>query len=173
MSDFKKALEHVLQNEGGYVNDPMDRGGETNYGITWRTAKEFGYEGSMKDIPMDVVERIYRTQYWDKLCCNTIAFFHTELASKVFDTGVNVGVSRAGKWLQTSINLLNRNPLDDLYIDGVIGAKTEAALSALDTRDFRILLLLFKSFQGNHYITLALKDDTQRRFIRGWIQRAL
>lgn len=173
MSAFKQALEHVLKNEGGYVNDPLDRGGETNYGITWRTAKEFGYEESMRDIPMGVVEQIYRTLYWDKLACNTIAFFDTQLASKVFDTAVNVGVSRAGKWLQMSINLLNRDPRDDLYVDGVIGSKTESALSNIHPRDFRILLLLFKSFQGNHYITLALKDTTQRRFIRGWIDRAL
>ena len=34
MADFNKAIDKVLVNEGGYVNDPNDAGGETKFGIS-------------------------------------------------------------------------------------------------------------------------------------------
>ncbi|MCW8621188.1 glycosyl hydrolase 108 family protein, partial [Acinetobacter baumannii] len=48
---FQTALKRVLQHEGGYINHPSDPGGETNYGITKSVARQYGYKGSMKDIP--------------------------------------------------------------------------------------------------------------------------
>ena len=56
--DFKSALKIVLLFEGGYVNDPLDTGGETNFGITKRVAQENGYNEDMKSIPMDFVSSL-------------------------------------------------------------------------------------------------------------------
>ena len=44
-------IDHVLDVEGGYVNDPDDPGGATNHGITEREARAYGYEGAMRDLP--------------------------------------------------------------------------------------------------------------------------
>ena len=35
-TQFDEIIDHVLEHEGGYVNDPKDLGGETKYGITKR-----------------------------------------------------------------------------------------------------------------------------------------
>ena len=37
MAEFKLAIPRVITNEGGYVNDPDDPGGETKYGISKRS----------------------------------------------------------------------------------------------------------------------------------------
>ena len=36
MKSYEEIIEQVLHHEGGYVNDPTDLGGETNFGITKR-----------------------------------------------------------------------------------------------------------------------------------------
>lgn len=49
MSDeFNRFINRVLSHEGGYVNHPKDPGGETNWGITKRTAMANGFNGSMR-----------------------------------------------------------------------------------------------------------------------------
>lgn len=67
---FQDALKRVLQHEGGYVDHPSDPGGETNFGITKAVARNYGYSGSMRNIPADVVEKIYKNQYWDAMSCD-------------------------------------------------------------------------------------------------------
>ena len=71
---FQEALKRVLQHEGGYVNHPSDPGGETNYGITKSVARQYGFKGSMKVIPMDIVEKIYKDQYWNAMSCDSFPF---------------------------------------------------------------------------------------------------
>lgn len=47
------AIGATLNLEGGYVNDPVDPGGETNHGVTIGTARDFGFEGAMIDLKRD------------------------------------------------------------------------------------------------------------------------
>lgn len=98
-SNYAVCLKEILKHEGGYVNHPSDPGGETNYGITKATAKANGYTGSMRSIPMSVVERIYAGKFW-----NTPYYTGDTLAAGVdlatFDFGVNSGPSRAGSYLK-------------------------------------------------------------------------
>jgi lysozyme family protein len=88
--NYAACLRIILQNEGGYVNNPKDPGGETNYGITKRTARDHGYTGNMHDIPMSVVERIYRESYWKG--CDALP---AGVDLCVFDFAVNSGPGRA------------------------------------------------------------------------------
>jgi lysozyme family protein len=101
-SNYRPCLKEVLKHEGGYINHPKDPGGETNFGVTKVVAREFGYTGPMRAIPMDVVENIYRNQYWrsgsgdcDKLVVGV------DLAT--FDFAVNSGPARAWKYLRASV----------------------------------------------------------------------
>jgi lysozyme family protein len=67
---FQDALKRVLKHEGGYIDHPSDPGGETNFGITKAVARNYGYSGSMRNIPADIVEKIYKNQYWDAMSCD-------------------------------------------------------------------------------------------------------
>jgi len=95
MIEFSKALKITLKHEGGYVNDPDDSGGETNYGITVSVAKNHGYTGSMKDISLSIVSEIYKKSYWDKLRLDNVD--SQVVGEKVFDMAVNMGTNRAGQ----------------------------------------------------------------------------
>ena len=65
MSKFDDAFEIIVGSEGGYSNDPNDPGGATRFGITEAVARANGYEGDMKDLPLDKAKSIYKAKYWD------------------------------------------------------------------------------------------------------------
>lgn len=91
-SNYPACLREVLRHEGGYANHPNDPGGPTMYGITQAVARENGYFGDMRKMPLSVAEQIYRPKYWDKVGGDALAF-GVDLA--VFDFGVNSGPARA------------------------------------------------------------------------------
>ena len=62
--NIEQYLEELIKREGGYVNNPADRGGATKYGITEAVARANGFKGNMKDLPLDVAKSIYRKNYW-------------------------------------------------------------------------------------------------------------
>lgn len=91
-SNYPACLAKILRYEGGYVDDPHDPGGETNYGITIATARASGYSGSMRAIPMDTVKQVYKKEFWDKIGGDALP---PGLDLCVFDYAVNSGVGRA------------------------------------------------------------------------------
>lgn len=103
--NFEKMLKFVLEKEGGYVNDPNDLGGETNKGITtatynaYRTRKGLKKQ-SVKYISDKEVKEIYYNNYFKASGADKID--NPVLASYVFDTAVNMGVSRAISFLKQS-----------------------------------------------------------------------
>lgn len=171
MELFKHALEHLLTIEGVYSDDAQDRGGETKYGITKATARDQGYTGPMKLMPIEKAEDIYYDLYWNKAKLDRIAEVNKLIALELFDSSVNCGVSRASKWLQRSINALRNRPVK---VDGHIGDKTIRSLSFLKhDLDHPTILKMLNVFQGMHYIQLCNADPTQKKFIRGWYRRVL
>lgn len=152
MSDFDKAFELLIGNEGGYVNNPKDPGGETNLGITKAVAVANGYTGDMRAMPKETAKWIYKKMYWDKLQCDQLPFV---VAFQLFDAGVNHGNSQAVKFLQRALSIVD---------DGVIGAKTIAAVSKLE--DLQIVML-FNAERIEFYTALK----TFSTFGKGWIRR--
>lgn len=59
-----KIIDKILVLEGGYVDDPADSGGATNFGITERVARANGYTGHMRDLPRSKAAHIYAEKYW-------------------------------------------------------------------------------------------------------------
>lgn len=59
--NIEKYLDELIKREGGYVNNPADRGGATKYGITQAVARENGWNGNMKDLPLDVPKLFTRS----------------------------------------------------------------------------------------------------------------
>lgn len=121
---FDKCFGQVLQNEGGYVNDPRDPGGRTNLGVTQRAWEAYVgapvTETFMRRLTPEQVRPFYKTQYWDKLRCDQLP---AGVDYAVFDLGVNSGVNKAAKTLQSIVGT---------FADGKIGPLTLAAASAAD-----------------------------------------
>ena len=98
---FDVALKYTLQFEGGYVNDPTDKGGQTNKGITKAVYDEYRTKNSLpiqsvKNISDKEVQDIYYKQYWLAAGCDKLS---DKLAIVTFDMAVNSGASRAKRYL--------------------------------------------------------------------------
>ena len=59
--NIEQYLDELIKREGGYVNNPADRGGATKYGITEAVARANGFKGNMKDLPLEVAKAIYKS----------------------------------------------------------------------------------------------------------------
>ena len=112
MAMFDRALQVILDSEGGYVDHPDDPGGKTRYGITERVARDHGYIGAMNVLPINTAAEIYRKSYWDACKCEELPW---PLNLYVFDAAVNQGVGAASKMLQKTLQTVQ---------DGAIGSTT-------------------------------------------------
>jgi lysozyme family protein len=173
---FERALAHTTGLEGGYSNHPSDSGGQTRYGITEKVARAFGYGGPMAELPFELATRIYKEQYWDPLLLDEVSSLSLPLAMELFDSAVNVGVPTASRWLQRSLNVLNRQQVDfgDVVVDGRVGRVTLAALRAYLTKrkseGETVLLRVLNSLQGAFYVELAERREKDEDFIYGWFR---
>ena len=62
-----KAINKIIEIEGGYVDHPDDGGGKTNWGITEIKAQEFGYYGDMRDLSRELAFQIYEKDFYEKI----------------------------------------------------------------------------------------------------------
>ena len=191
MADFEIAFDETMLFEGGYANDPDDQGGETYRGIArkfhgrwpgWsivdqlrlQSPERFKDELDQQAELQSLVKNFYRETFWAAIAGDRLSDQH--LANELFDTGVNQGSATAIKYLQESLNLLNRNQRDypDIAVDGKMGEATLGTLAQsleLDHGRSDALLKLLNLFQGMRYLEIARRDSTQRKFIRGWLKR--
>ena len=168
-----KIINEIIRVEGGYVNDPLDSGGETNFGITVATARANGYNGVMSSMPRSVAFDIYSTKYWDAVKADDIATLSEATAAEVVDTSVNMGPKRAGIFLQRSLNVLNdqSRAYADLVVDGAIGPATIRALTMyLARRDEETIVKMLNCLQGAYYVELAERREKDERFVYGWFK---
>ena len=161
--------------EGGYTNDPLDSGGETNFGVTKAVARAFGYEGAMSLMTREQAKMIYRKRYWDALYLDRIEAVAGAVAAEMFDTAVNMGTEVSGRFLQRCLNVLNQNGkmYADIQVDGRVGEMTIAALREYmrnrGAAGAVVLLRGLNSLQGARYIELAESRGKDERFVYGWL----
>ena len=173
----QKAIDEVISREGGYVNHPDDKGGETIYGITIAVARKYGYTGSMEDMPIEVAREIYEALYWDKLWLDKIGDYSPELAVYLFDFGVNSGTKRAAEHFQRLLNVLNNkeNHYSDIVADGYIGNKTMEALKGLHKRrgnhGVYVLAEALNALRIAFCVELSERKESQESFTFGWLTR--
>jgi len=126
-NNFAAALAHVLQSEGGYVNNPKDPGGMTNLGCTKAVWEAFvGHpvsEADMRALTPAAVAPLYKSKYWDRVAGDQLP---AGLDYAVFDASINSGPGRAAKWLQQAVGVA---------ADGAIGPATLAAVAAVPVQD--------------------------------------
>ena len=177
MSQLKQeVIGRIIDVEGGYVNDPDDSGGETNWGITERVARQNGYRGPMRDLPKNLAFAIYVKRYWHPLCLDQIEQLSPLIAEELADTGVNQGVHRAAETLQRALNALNNvgKLYGDIKIDGDIGPATLDALTRyLNSRGTEGEMVLHRGLnvlQGAFYFDLTERRQKDEKYLYGWLK---
>lgn len=173
---FDRLIGGVLGREGGYVNHPSDRGGETNWGITVGVARANGYTGHMLAMTRDQAVAIYRRKYWVAPGFDKVAAHSEAVAEELFDTGINMGQAVAAIYLQRLLNGLNRKGKDyaDIKVDGDIGPGTLGALASFFKARGRegeaVLLKGLNALQGARYVELAEGRPANEDFLYGWLR---
>lgn len=170
----KKAIEFVLQNEGGYTEDKDDPGGCTNFGISLRfmqslespATKEF-----IKNLTKPAVIEIYKIHFWDKWELNQIEDIN--IAIYFLDMIVNHGIGTATEILQTAI-CTTLQDLSQIEIDRCLGSKTIKAINSL-SRILHMRTALISSLVSlrySYYHAICIKNPELKKFLKGWIKRA-
>lgn len=174
MSKLIRVIDGLIEREGAFVDHPDDKGGPTMYGITQKVARLHGWDGEMRHMPRALAVQIYKDQYWSAPNFDRVAMLSTRVAEELLDTGVNMGIAWAGKFLQRSLNALNNQGTHyaDLVVDGLVGNGTLGALKDyLERRDLTgedVLLKALNCLQGARYIEIAEARERNESFVFGW-----
>jgi lysozyme family protein len=163
MASFNKSIPRLLYWEGGYTNDPIDPGGETNFGITQRAWAKFRASNktlpaSVKDLDLHHAKAFYLSNYWIPLACDVIN--SQPMADALFSFAVNQGQGRAVKRLQ---GILGVNQ------DGVMGPNT---IEAINKQIGDELCNKFCDETKKYYANLIKKRPSLAKFENGWNNRA-
>lgn len=145
---FNDAMPLIIEFEGGYVDDPRDPGGETNFGISKRAYPN----EDIKNLTLERAYEIYKRDYWDAVKADDLP---AAIRFPVFDMAINSGVRQAIKTLQKSV---------DAVQDGILGPNTLKAVSREDPQR------LVSKFLGNRLLFLT-SLTTFTTFGRGWAKR--
>ena len=155
LTQFDDIIEVVLHHEGGYVNDPDDPGGETNFGIAKRSHPDV----DIKNLTKEGAKEIYYQDYWMK---NRVPQMPEDLKHIYFDMCVNQGRGRAVKILQRSANAKGA----DLKVDGGLGPKTIGSLKNVELERVR-------AYRIKYYADLVTRKPDLEKFYFGWFRRGL
>lgn len=169
-----KMIADILKVEGGYVDDPDDRGGATKHGISLRYAKSIGLDldgdGDTDSDDIKLVDRVKAAQLYkdDFYFGPKINRLPNKIRAQMFDMAVNLGGARSIMILQETLNDGGATP--ELREDGIMGGKTLKAVSRYPKSSCLNDDLVTARIKW--YIRLARRRPTQKKFIRGWILRA-
>lgn len=176
MANFEISYKKLERWEGGYSNILSDRGGETYKGISrknypdniiWTKIDELKNNGLTKmqiDFEMSrdkdiirIVKEFYKKEYWEKMHLDKVEY--QDFACNIFLLAVNAGVKRAIKVGQEACSI---------FIDGVLGDKTLEAFRKTSYKETE----KFTTIEIKYYEAIVQNDETQRKFLNGWIKRA-
>lgn len=185
MANIDKLLPYILKWEGGFVNDPLDKGGATNKGVTIATWRQCGYDKTgdgkidVDDLRLisdaDVRDRVLRPHYWNRWKADDIKSQKVAniLVDWVWGSGLN-GIKYPQKILGVTA-------------DGIVGPKTLAAVnnanpdklfdSIYKERETFLRNIVDKSVAayekkiGRKASDSELIRNTQKRFLKGWLNR--
>lgn len=166
MADVRKLVPFILRWEGGYVNDPLDKGGPTNMGVTLETWRSVGYDKNgdgvidAEDIKLltedDVINRVLKPHYWDRWKADQIKSQPVAniLVDWVWGSGLH-GIKIPQRVLGVTQ-------------DGLVGPKTLAAVNCADPCK---LFNEIKKEREAFLYRIVDNNPTQKRFIKGWLNR--
>jgi lysozyme family protein len=180
MRSVNDIADEIIAREGGFVDDPADPGGATNFGVTIHTMRRLGLDLDRDgDVDATDVRRLTKRQARDIFVDHYfrrpgIARLPEALQSSVFDMYVNAGAN--------AVRILQRLLADfghPITADGVIGPQTAAAAQAAQAAAPAHLADAYGIARRNYYYALADRRPASRKFARrrdggkgGWILRA-
>lgn len=186
---FASRVMEVINTEGGFVNDPIDSGGATNKGISWKVwtsnaSSVLGVQPTLENLAAltnEQAKKIYKSLYWDSVRCGEIN--DGDLRYLLFDFNVNSG-GNAVKILKRTLNSLGHN----LTVNAIMDDETINAIN-----NFGDIVTLYNTYKQerieflqeivNKSVTKYLEkkpnatqqqinSKTQKRFLEGWMNRA-
>lgn len=176
MAQAIKLMPFILQWEGGYVNDPVDKGGETNKGITINTWKSFGHDTKEKIAEITVGKKVYynvtkslynitdeqwlaifKAGYWDK--CKADQINDQSVANAIVDWAWCSGPATVLKKVQAIVNTT---------ADGISGPKT---IEGINNTNGEQLFKLIQQSRKEYLQAIVDRTPSQARFMNGWINR--
>ncbi|PWK62504.1 holin-associated N-acetylmuramidase [Roseicyclus mahoneyensis] len=180
MLSVRSIAEDIVAREGGYVNDPDDPGGATNFGVTIHTMRALGLDldgdgdvdaGDVRLLTRDQAVDIFVRHYFER---PRIGMLPEALQPSVFDMQVNAGAN--------AVRILQRLLRDmglDIAVDGVIGPQTARAAHAALASAPGHLVDAYGIARRNYYYAIGDRRPASRKFARrrdggkgGWITRA-
>ena len=183
MASIDKLIPFILKWEGGFVNDPTDRGGATNKGVTIATYEAYC---SKKGLPRPTVEQlknmpdahwrdIVKTMYWDKWHADEI---HSQKVANILVDWV---------WASGIHGIKKPQALLGVKADGIVGNKTLSAVNFADPEELFAALYMervkfinaivarsvaaYEKKIGRKATEKELLKYTQKRFLSGWMNR--
>ncbi|HCD2862783.1 TPA: peptidoglycan-binding protein [Klebsiella pneumoniae] len=166
---FLHALSFILAREGGYVNDPTDKGGETKYGISDKRdgladgKTDVDGDGKpdtrIKDLTKEQAGQIYFRDYWYPSYCSQ---WPDGISLFVFDSAVQHSPKKAIQLLQEAVGFTGK------AVDGIVGKDTRAAVSSADAE-----WLLTRCFlrRSRYYADIIKANSSQGKYLNGWFNR--
>jgi lysozyme family protein len=180
MKTVRQISIEILRREGGFVNDPDDLGGATNFGVTLGKMRDLGLDldrngivdaSDVKLLTMEEALEIYEREYYSRA---NIHLLPEALRATVYDMQINAGAN-AGKILQRLLVEVG----EPVAVDGAIGRATAAAAARAWSKMGAALVEAYGIARRNYYYALGDTRPASRKFARrrdggkgGWITRA-
>jgi len=164
MAEINKLSPFVAKWEAGFVNDPTDKGGATNMGITIGTWRQIGYDKD-GDGDIDVTDiRLLDEQdfsavlkvYWNKWQANRL--LNQSVANLLVDW-----VFTSGKW-----GIVIPQRILGLKEDGIVGNQTIMAVNFADQK--KLFTSIFEA-RKKFFEDIVKNNPSQKRFLKGWLNR--
>ena len=176
MDPITKLLQDVVVREGGFVDNPFDRGGATQLGISLRYLRNKGIDldsdgdtdaHDIRLVTPEIAVTFYREDFYHSPRYNLLPM---PIAAPVVDAAVMSSPRRASRMLQRAVNRLVEQRL---RVDGHVGPATAAAAqSAVEEHGEYRVIAIFTYERIRFYGRIVARDRSQYEFYRGWIDRA-
>lgn len=167
MARVDKLAQKIIRLEGGFVNDPDDKGGATKYGVTLKTWKSVGYDKDSDgdidedDVKLltheDAINRVLVPLYWNRWKADAIK--NQSVADILVDW-----VYCSGKW-----GIIWPQRILKVADDGIVGPRTLDAINS--HADPLGLFHQIKQARLNFCENICRKDPSQKKFLQGWKNR--
>ena len=160
MADKNKLIPIIKKWEGGYSDNPNDRGGATNSGVTLAVYQSvYGKSKTKNDLKKMTNEQwdyIFTKLYWNKWKADDIK--NQSIANILVDW----------VWMSGLGTIKKIQSLFGLTADGIVGNKTISYINSHDQEEvFNKIWNRRKSF----YESLVNNNPSQKVFLKGWMNR--
>ena len=177
------AIDFMLSNEGGFIDNVSDSGGATNFGVSLRFLRELSEEKlrkygffksaellnseDVKELTREQAILIYQNEFWNAGRYKYIK--DQSVADYVFDMVVQHGEHQAVKIVQRALwAVYQKADYNDVTDDGILGERT---LSLINATTSRSLCMTMASERAGFVRLLAATRPKDYVFLDGWLSR--